>query len=492
MSRRRYVRWIGVASVALGLAAAVSVAGAARWQHSALDEVEGRHREPEVETVVLRFAHIPAESFVETLDQLARNPHVREHLEQMPLAVNEPANAVVLIAPPEVADMMRGMAEQLDQPNEFRVHEWERDAEEAAMRAEMEERERHLDRESAEFELEMDRQRLDLQRQDAERHRHEQEDAERHRHEREEVERHRHEQLQRLENEQRNVGEMFERHRQEAEQHLKELDRKRHQLEEEHRRRMEEFGDRLAPAQREAHERALHEHMKDLDRAREEVRRSVEEAHRQLGERLGDLERKKHEMMREPREGEPRPEKPRRREPDRPELRRREGDRPRPEGEPQGLGRGPVIPGLGRLLTPGGREALGLSDEQVEQITNLVRRLHQHMQETFEGIRDKMRRAGPEDRQRLLREMKEKMAGRWGEHHRAVMDRLAEILRPDQHERLKEWMGSRGPGDRPGPREPRMPDRPRPDRPRPDRPREAPRGFHRPSGMERPAGCRLL
>jgi hypothetical protein len=354
MSRRRYIRWIGVAAVALGIAAAVSVAGAARRDRSALDEVEGRRRAPEVEPVVLRFVHIPAESFVETLKQLGENPHVRDHLAQMPLAVNEPANAVVLIAPPEVADIMRGMADQLDQPNEFLVHEREREAEEFARDAEMRDRQRAFDRDQAQFELEMGRRRLELQRHDAamrpeeaERHRREQEEAMRHRREQEGAEGRRHEPLQRLEEGQRKLGEMFERHRQEAEQHLMELERKRQHLKEEHRRRMEELGDRLGPDQREA-------------------------------------------------------------------------------------------------------------------------------------------------REQILRGMREEMAGRWGDLRRSVMDRLGEILRPDQRERLKEWMGEPEPRDRPGPREPEPRDRPREDRPRPERQPEPLRELHRPSGLERPADCRLL
>ena len=73
--------------------------------------------------LVLRFLHIPAESFVQTLKQLARNDRVREGLEQMPLAINEPANAVVIVAPPEVAEMLMHLAKQLDQPNEFAMAE---------------------------------------------------------------------------------------------------------------------------------------------------------------------------------------------------------------------------------------------------------------------------------------------------------------------------------------------------------------------------------
>ena len=523
MSRQSCVRWIAVVAVVAGLAAVAASAGAAHRERSALDEGEREHGRPEIETVVLRFAHIPAESFVETLQQLAEHPEIRKGLDQMPLAVNEPANAVVLIAPPEVADAMRHMAEELDQPNEFFMHERERDAEELAWQVEMEERKRDFDRDQAEFELEMKSRYLDLksewaqrhrgpepagprdvplrqhaeaerrrhemehaerrrhEMEEAERHRHEMEEAERRRHEMEGAERHRREHLERIEAEQRELEEMFNQHRREAEQHLKELDRKRDEIQEAHRRRIEEFGDRLSPDQREAHERALHEHMKNLERAREEARRKIEEAHRQLEERLRDLERKKHEMMEGPHPEKPGREEPRRREPVRPAPRLR---RAVPEGEAARPQLGPELVPFGGLLSPRGREAIGLSDEQVEQIRHLAERLRRHMQETMEGVREKMRRVGPEERERILRELKEKMAGRWGDQRRAVMERLGDILTADQRERLKDWMRERR-GPAPERRDPR------PERPQRGRPRGS-RGDAGPAGRAYPADCRLL
>ncbi|MFO8011867.1 MAG: hypothetical protein R6X20_01040 [Phycisphaerae bacterium] len=556
MLRRNHIRWIAVVAMAVGLAAAT--AGAARRPHSALDEGEREGPRPEVETVVLRFVHIPVESFADTLSQLGEHPEVGEGLAAMPKAVNEAANAVVLIAPPEVADAMRRLADELDQPNEFLIHEREREEEELAWRMEMEERERALDREQEEFDLEIDRRRLDLERGMGPRPRGGVCDPDcrcpwrgtprcrdagrpcapgcrcprcapkmgpRPRGpvwgpgapcppcpmpekpcpkmgppasgrpcpppppQREEAERHRREHLERIEDEQRRAKEMFDRHHREAEAHLRDIERKRHEIENDHRRRMEEFGDRLTPDQREAHERALRERMEDLERAREKTRRKVEEAHRRLEERLRELERQKHGMMQQPpgpkagREKPPHAKAPRR-EPDRPRPRRRDDERPGPEGAPRRPG--PMGPGLGRLLTPDGREALGLSDEQVERIENLVRRLRRHMEETFEGVRERLRRAGPEDRQHLLREMREKMAGRWGELRRSVMDRLAEILNPDQRERLKDWVRERGRGKRPG-RGGFGPPGP-PHKPHPGRGR----GPHRPSALEHPVGCRLL
>jgi len=164
MPRSRHVRWMGIAALVLVLAVTASVAAAAGRYRSALDDRPERGRHPEVETVVLRFIHVPADSFIDTLHQLAeRNHEIREGLEQMPLAVNEPANAVVLIAPPEVADALRRMAEELDQPNEFRVHEREREMEDIECQIELEERKRAMDREQTEFELDMYRRKMELQ-----------------------------------------------------------------------------------------------------------------------------------------------------------------------------------------------------------------------------------------------------------------------------------------------------------------------------------------
>jgi len=86
------------------------------------------HGEPAPKAIVLRFEHIPANSFMETLEQLAHNnEHLREGLKQTPIALNEPANAVVVIAPPEVAAVMMRVAAELDHPNAFAQHMQERE-----------------------------------------------------------------------------------------------------------------------------------------------------------------------------------------------------------------------------------------------------------------------------------------------------------------------------------------------------------------------------
>jgi len=396
MSHWNHVRRVGRLAVVMGLvagafAAAVPTAGAARRGRSKLDEGEREGRRPEVEAVVLRFVHIPAESFVDTLEQLGRNPKVHEGLEQIPLAVNEPANAVVVIAPPEFADMLRDLAEGLDQPNEFIVNEREREAEEAAMRLEMEERERDFDRDQADFELEMDRRRLDLERQEAAA-----------------------------------------------------------------RMKMEEAKRRLAgppppppPRPRGPHPRRP----------------------RMVPGRGGQPEPLRAPRPRRPGE---------RRRPDEP------SPRPGPEGRkptaPRRHRPAPMHGPLGRLLSPRGRKALGLSEEQIEQIGDLARRVREHVHEVWQGVRERMRRAEPEDRKRILRDLKGKLAHRWADHRRRVMDRLEEILRPDQHERLEEWMRKEGAWSRPGRRDPAPSRRRDPKR----------RGYRRPSGEGHPPACRLL
>ncbi len=429
---RTHVRRMVLLAIAMALAAAVPTASAARRPRSALDEVERSHPAPEVEIVVLRFVHIPAESFADTLEQLAEHPQIRAGMEQMPLAVNEAANAVVLVAPPKVADALRRLADELDQPNEFLMHEREREHRRMQWRMEREQREREFDRDQAEFDLEMEERR-------------------------------------------------------------RALDRGRARFELQRRSRRDLRRDMGRPPRGPVCDPDCRCPHRGTPRCRDAGRP------RPPGCRCPrcPLPGKK-----PPRPGKPCPmagrpcpkmepprgpkagrEKPPHAKPPRPRSRRPEKERPRPEGEPRRLGPGPMGPGLGRLLTPDGREALGLSDEQVEQIENLVRRLRRHVEETFEGIRERLRRAGPEDRQHLLGEIREKMAGRWGEQRRNVMDRLAEILNPDQRERMKEWMQGRGPGPWPGRRGP------------PEGPMERPRGRrgpHRPSALERPAGCRMM
>lgn len=82
----------------------------------------GRERDRPPEAIrphVFRFEHIPAESFLDTLRRLGEHEEVGARLKRIPLALNEPANAVVVIGPPEVIEFLSIIAEGLDEPPEF-------------------------------------------------------------------------------------------------------------------------------------------------------------------------------------------------------------------------------------------------------------------------------------------------------------------------------------------------------------------------------------
>ena len=99
---------------------------------------------PPPKPLVLRFHYIPAGSFVDTLARLGRGNRLGEGLAKIPMAVNEPANAVVIVAPPEIADFLATIAKGLDQPNEFRAMREEQGRKEAGFRLKMEEARRKL------------------------------------------------------------------------------------------------------------------------------------------------------------------------------------------------------------------------------------------------------------------------------------------------------------------------------------------------------------
>ena len=94
--------------------------------------------------LVLHFKCIPAQSFLETLMQLGKNSQIGDVLKQMPIALNEPANSVVVLVPPELAEFLTGLAKSLDTPNEFR---------DAMMQQERQNAETHLKLEEARHKL---------------------------------------------------------------------------------------------------------------------------------------------------------------------------------------------------------------------------------------------------------------------------------------------------------------------------------------------------
>jgi hypothetical protein len=90
-----------------------------------------------IKPTIIQFEHISAESFMHTLKQLARNPHVAQALRELPLALNEEANAVVVIAPDEVTQMLTAIARGLDRPSEYHQREEANRRREHAQRARM-------------------------------------------------------------------------------------------------------------------------------------------------------------------------------------------------------------------------------------------------------------------------------------------------------------------------------------------------------------------
>jgi len=78
---------------------------------------EHRRQKPEIR--VFRFEHIPAESFMSVLHQLAQKSPIGEIMSKIPIALEEHSNAVVVIAPPEAMELFDRIANELDAPSEF-------------------------------------------------------------------------------------------------------------------------------------------------------------------------------------------------------------------------------------------------------------------------------------------------------------------------------------------------------------------------------------
>ena len=120
MQHRSSRSWL--VAVAAAVLVGLPLAGAASLSEAAGPPGRGERAEgPPPKPLVLQFRHISAESFLDTLKQLGCNPRVGEALEQIPVALNQPANAVVVLAPPEVGEFLITIAKGLDQPNEFRA-----------------------------------------------------------------------------------------------------------------------------------------------------------------------------------------------------------------------------------------------------------------------------------------------------------------------------------------------------------------------------------
>jgi hypothetical protein len=122
------------------MAAAIVMAGLAAGVFTGSPQAAEKSAAPAPKPMVLHFKYIPAESFMDTLHQLGNNPHVRDVLKEVPIALNEPANSVVVIGPPELAEFLGSIAKGLDQPNEYR---------DARMQQERQQMEAHLKFEEA-------------------------------------------------------------------------------------------------------------------------------------------------------------------------------------------------------------------------------------------------------------------------------------------------------------------------------------------------------
>jgi DNA-binding transcriptional MerR regulator len=125
----------------------------------ARDSLRRGRRSADVSPIVLRFVHISAESFLETFEQLSEHEAVAD----IPMALNEEANAVVVLGPPPVLEHLEKIARGLDQPNEYRAHQLERQRHVHRMKlqAKAEEHEVRLRIERMELELEAARHRLE-------------------------------------------------------------------------------------------------------------------------------------------------------------------------------------------------------------------------------------------------------------------------------------------------------------------------------------------
>ncbi len=85
-----------------------------RRTRQAANKNKGKAR---TDVLIYQFKHIHVDSFIGTLEQLARSKHVAPHLKDVPHAVNEQSNTMVMLAPPELTRLVRQIAEGVDKPN---------------------------------------------------------------------------------------------------------------------------------------------------------------------------------------------------------------------------------------------------------------------------------------------------------------------------------------------------------------------------------------
>ena len=557
MKRIAYMGCLAAAVVAVLVTAA-----SAQRPRSARDEPlrpEARRPEPPrrdgpaPEAIVLRFEHIPAESFLETFHQLAENEHLREGLKQIPIALNEPANAVVLIAPPDVAQVMQRIAEELDHPNKFEMHMHERERGKLGFRLEVEKHKRALDLETMERRLKLEAMKRHLSgaphpspgshpggpphgpahAKPQERARHRGPPPQRGPHGEGgppggEPERLFRQKMEELEGHQQRLGRELQEHVQRVHRQLEEIEQHKHRLHEAFQRHMHQRRGEDERRMHEEHERRMQrDHEQRRDGGREEMERREHEerermALREREEHQRRMPREREEMERREREHPAREEMERREreemerrehqerermaQREREEMERREREqrqqREGPRGRPhpgEGRGPGPRAPvqgrpgaGLETLLSPRAREALGLSADQIDRIRRLLAEVRKGLDQTMDRIREAAKKIRPQERAERLRQMMERLKAARGERMRGIHERLMQILRPEQREKIEQMRrGDRPPEpphppERPHPPEPREPPEPHP---RPPEPHGRP---HRPAIQEEPAEFRLI
>ena len=122
---RTSARWITVAIV-LALTAIVWAERTRSDRRSEAprpaDRNRGQRQEHRGQMPVVKtfgFKHIPAEGFIGVIEQLSRKSSLGEVLSKVPLGVCEHSNTVVVIAPPEMLELLGRIAEGIDQPSEF-------------------------------------------------------------------------------------------------------------------------------------------------------------------------------------------------------------------------------------------------------------------------------------------------------------------------------------------------------------------------------------
>ncbi len=492
------------AAVAAFLVVSATAASAQR-PRSARDEVwrdevrrpEGRppapHGEPAPGAIVLRFEHIPANSFMETLEQLAdKNEQLREGLRQIPIALNEPANAVVVIAPPEVAAVMMRVAAELDHPNAFAQHMQERERGNVEFHLEVEKHKRAMDIETMERRLKMEAMKRHLA---GPPHETPGEPGP----QGDQPERMIRRKIQELEHHQQHLSQELQKHAQSVHRQLEEIEQHKRRLHDEFERHIHE---RAQEHERREHEERGHREREEMERREHEERGHREREEMQRREREEREHREREEMQRreheERQEREPRMQGEReRRDPDeRPRGPRRpgQGERPGPRAPVQGR------PGAGleMLLSPRAREMLRLSDDQIGRIRDLVAETRKGLEHMMDRIREAAKDIPPQQRAERVRQMMERLKAARAERMRGIHERLMEILNPEQRQKVEQSRRGRRPPEPPHPADrPEPPERPDPpERPEPperrDRPSRRDEEPHRPAANDQAAESRLI